>query len=337
MDPDDDDPPPGFFDHNEDTDDENGHEDDNHPIRRMLQDTFRSVPILNSFYGMGYSARNFVARYQVHSMAMLPGEERQSLETGGKIILPPSALRALTERTLISPMMFKITNISAGKSTHAGVLEFIAASGKCHLPSWMMGNIGSDEGDTVKVEKVTLPIATFSKFQPLSVDFLDVTNAKAMLENALRNFACLTTGDIISITYNNKVYQLLVLETQPGPAVNIIECDMNVDFVAPVGYESPQASQSAVSNSQESDALTSGFIAFGGVGQRLDGKPETDPGNQAENVNLRTRGQPDYSYDVGNLTFLRYKNKNPNSESSPAPTFQTFGGVGRTLKEKRSN
>lgn len=75
------------------------------------------------------------------------------------------------------------------------------------------------------------------------------------LENALRNFACLTTGDVIAINYNEKVkhfiqiglivkalfwviltgvvgffqiYELRVMETKPDKAVSIIECDMNV-------------------------------------------------------------------------------------------------------------
>lgn len=85
-----------------------------------------------------------------------------------------------------------------------------------------------EEGATVRVETATLPVATYSKFEPQSVEFLDITNPKAMLENALRSFACLTTGDMIAIKYNDKSYELRVLETKPGNAVSIIECDMDV-------------------------------------------------------------------------------------------------------------
>lgn len=92
----------------------------------------------------------------------------------------------------------------------------------------MMHNLLLEEGDSLQIESVSLPVATFSRFQPQSADFLDITNAKAVLENGLRNFACLTTGDIIAIMYNQKVYELCVLETKPGNAVSIIECDMNV-------------------------------------------------------------------------------------------------------------
>lgn len=92
----------------------------------------------------------------------------------------------------------------------------------------MMRNLMIDEGDVLTVESATLPVASYSKFEPQSPDFLDITNPKAMLENALRSFACLTSGDVIAIRYNNKLYELRVLETRPGPAVSIIECDMDV-------------------------------------------------------------------------------------------------------------
>ena len=44
----------------------------------------------------------------------------------------------------------------------------------------MMKNICIQEGDLVWVENVTLPLATFAKFQPQTVDFLDITDPKAV-------------------------------------------------------------------------------------------------------------------------------------------------------------
>ena len=63
-----------------------------------------------------------------------------------------------------------------------------------------------------------MPVATFSKFQPLSKDFLDLSNPKAVLEMRLRHFACLSKGDIIAINYNKKIYELNVLETKVRPS-----------------------------------------------------------------------------------------------------------------------
>jgi ubiquitin fusion degradation protein 1 len=44
----------------------------------------------------------------------------------------------------------------------------------------MMKNLLLSEGDIVQVEYINLPIARFSKFQPQSVDFLEITNPKAV-------------------------------------------------------------------------------------------------------------------------------------------------------------
>ena len=83
-----------------------------------------------------------------------------------------------------------------------------------YLPFWMMRNLMMNEGDMIGIESVSLPVATFSKFQPSSPEFLDISNPKAVLENTLRNFACLTTGDVIAIKYNDKTFELTVLETK---------------------------------------------------------------------------------------------------------------------------
>ena len=77
-------------------------------------------------------------------------------------------------------------------------------------------------GGLLQVESASLPVATFAKFQPHSPEFLEMTNPKAVLEARLRNFACLSKGDVIAIMYNNKIYELSVLETKPSDAVSVI-------------------------------------------------------------------------------------------------------------------
>ena len=39
---------------------------------------------------------------------------------------------------------------------------------------------------------------------------------QAVLERVLRQFACLTKGDTISINYNDREYEIFVLETEPA-------------------------------------------------------------------------------------------------------------------------
>jgi len=176
----------------------------------------------------------------------------------------------------------------------------------------MMKNLLLDEGEMVQIESVSLEVATFSKFQPQSTDFLDISNPKAVLENCLRNFACLTTGDVIAIKYNQKVYEMCVLETKPGNAVSIIECDMNVEFAAPVGYEEPTQIKKPAAEDMMIDPADlmpepTGFFAFKGLGNRLDGKKKKDNSDDQSNQYKAAyqRGIPDYDYNIGTIQFIR--------------------------------
>ena len=79
--------------------------------------------------------------------------------------MPPSALDQLSQLNISYPMLFKLTNNTTQRVTHAGVLEFVAEEGKVYMPYWMMQNLLLQEGDLVRVETATLPRATFTKFQ----------------------------------------------------------------------------------------------------------------------------------------------------------------------------
>lgn len=284
---------------------------------------------------------------------MLPGNERSDVEKGGKIIMPPSALDTLTRLNVEYPMLFKLTNKKKTRTSHAGVLEFVADEGKCYLPYWMMDNLLLEEGDILNIESVSLPVATFSKFQPHNTDFLDITNPKAVLENALRNFACLTKGDVIAIKYNKKVYELCVLETRPGNAVTIIECDMNVEFEAPVGYKehsvhkpTSQPGGQATGSNEPADGgtvLEEVVETFKGSGVRLDGKKKKE--SQMETPVLKKvlpRGVPDYDYQFGLLRFDRSikpicdrVQDDAESTGEAGSDADSFHGTGFSMKKTR--
>lgn len=161
-----------------------------------------------------------------------------------------------------------------------------------------------DEGSLIKVKNVSLPKATFVKFRAQSVDFLEVSNPRALLEVALRKYTCLTLGDTICIPYDkNKKFYLDVMEVQPNGAASIIETDCNVDFDEPLGYKDSKYAQyeknkegSTGNNSvdssvngkaekkvidrplqkativSEEDSNTNKFQAFSGAAKRIDGK-----------------------------------------------------------------
>ena len=85
----------------------------------------------------GATPRRFDEYYRCYPVAMLPGPERENVNHGGKVIMPPSALDKLTRLHITYPMLFELHNGAKERMTHAGVLEFIAEEGKIYLPFWV--------------------------------------------------------------------------------------------------------------------------------------------------------------------------------------------------------
>jgi ubiquitin fusion degradation protein 1 len=235
--------------------------------------------------GRAGPTQRFDEYYRCYPVAMLPGPERENVNHGGKVIMPPSALDKLTRLHITYPMLFELMNGAKETMTHAGVLEFIAEEGKIYLPYWvcphklfviicwyqltslliyqMLQTLALEPGDLLQIKSTDLPSGTFTKLQAQSPTFLEISDPKAVLENAFRNFACLTKGDIFTFAYNDSVYEMAVLETKPDIAMNgaigILETDLEVDFAAPVGYEEPKR----VSGTSTPSSMRGGIPAGG--------------------------------------------------------------------------
>lgn len=230
-------------------------------------------------YGVGYPTGPFEQNYRCYPMSFI---DKPQLENGDKVIMPPSALDRLASLRIDYPMLFELHNPATSRTSHCGVLEFIAEEGMIYMPYWMMENMLLSEGDIVRVKSATLPKGSYVKLQPHTKDFLDISNPKAVLETTLRNFSCLTVGDNIMVAYNNKKYYIDIIEAKPSAAISIIETDCEVDFAPPLDYKEPEPVQRAAESGnattsqasqdpQEPEAAK--FNAFTGVGRRLDGKP----------------------------------------------------------------
>jgi ubiquitin fusion degradation protein 1 len=79
-----------------------------------------------------------------------------------------------------------------------------------HPAPQMMANLLLTEGQPVSFANVSLPKGTYVKLQPVTSDFLDISNPKAVLERTLRSYSCLTVGDCFVVHYNNKDYEIEV-------------------------------------------------------------------------------------------------------------------------------
>lgn len=267
----------------------------------------------------GGAPRRFDEYFRCYPVIMLPGPEREDANHGGKVFLPPSALDKLTRLHITYPMLFELINgAKEGKQTHAGVLEFIAEEGKIYLPYWLMRTLEVEPGDLLQVKSTDLPLGTFIKLQPQSPSFLEISDPKAVLENAFRNFSCLTTGDIFTFAYNDSVYSIAVLETKPeGPkkAICTLETDLSVDFAPPVGYEEPKRTSG-----------TSTPRSLGGTGGVMAGKGGTlhAHGSMAQAINYAAIAPSSTSPAAGakavSSNFLTSGHKLSSKKWSKAPT-----------------
>jgi len=277
--------------------------------------------------------------YKCFPCSFMPGNSvREDVNTGGKIIMPPSALDAVTRLNIPYPLLFQLYNPVSKRMTHCGVLEFVAEEGRIYIPYWMFRNLCLQEGQRVTVKSGNLPKGTFVKFQPQAPEFIEIHNPKAVLERVLRKFACLTKGDTISINYNNHDYEMCVLECLPADAISIIECDLNVDFAPPVGYKEPQTQRPEdVEEVAPTVVESEAFTAFGGAGRSLGKKKKARNGvsesTDAPPTNVIVAG-PDLDFKIGKIVFVRAIPVH-GAGAGGEENFEAFTGSGHTIKQKR--
>ncbi|KVI09859.1 ubiquitin fusion degradation protein 1 homolog [Cynara cardunculus var. scolymus] len=217
---------------------------------------------------------------------------KHHLDSGNMIIMPPSALNHLASLPVSYPMHFRLQNTITGHHSHSGVLEFTAQEGFVLLPTSMMNNMQLESGDLVNIKNATLPKGTYIKIQPHATKFITLSDHKSLLEKAFRDFACLTTGDVVVINHGEEKYVVNILETKPSPAISLFDTDCEVEFAPPLDYKQPEKkpvadfkgkrtsdeNKSTPGSRDDVDIMMKEYKPFSGIGRRLDGMqvPETD-------------------------------------------------------------
>ncbi|KHJ48594.1 hypothetical protein D918_00896 [Trichuris suis] len=312
-----------------------------------------------------HSAPPFNTEFRCYSVALCSGmhskDRFQDINFGGKILLPQSALDWLTKLNVSYPMMFKITNLdpsAKNRFTHCGVLEFHQVEGLCYLPHWLMNNLLLCEGGLANIQLVKLPIGTYVKLKPQNCLLSRLSDPSAVLELKLRNFSCLTKGDMFAIEYDGSVLEFFVQELQPADAVCIIDCDLSVEFDAPFvesedcsNNKKSEAAQSNEESAEVDEAALDLLSKFPGVGKRVDGKPVPEQNGDAPACSTSTErwanivrvgdGQqakrypcdeypgyyiPDLNYDENTLTFYPpswFKEGEMDARGRPLKTIET--------------
>lgn len=175
-----------------------------------------------------------------------------------------------------------------------------------------MNTLSLEPGDLLQIKSTDLPPGKLIKLQPQSPAFLDISDPRAVLENAFRNFSCLTKNDVFQFHYNDETYDIKVLEIKPDTeqhAIVTMETDLEVDFATPVGYKPPE---------RTSGASTPGSV-MRGKGGTLSGQ-----GSMAQSINYAAIAPEGTSAADGakvvSSHFLGTGNKLKPGKSSKVPT-----------------
>jgi ubiquitin fusion degradation protein 1 len=162
----------------------------------------------------------------------------------------------------------------------------------------MMNRLGINVGDIIQVKSTDLPPGNLIKLKPQSTAFLDISDPRAVLENAFRGFSCLTKGDIFQFSYNDSTYDMLVEAVQPETekmGIVTMETDLKVEFSAPVGYVEPER-QSGTSTPASISKKGGALHAQGTMAQSINyssiapGSTEAAAGARAMSSNFLTSG-----------------------------------------------
>lgn len=157
---------------------------------------------------------------------------------GGKCILPQSILEELVTSQIHLPYAFEVSHTDGVYRTNCGVLEFTGEEGVVIVPEWMYQQLDLYNVSIVTFSFKKLPQGTYVKLLPHSSDFLEVEHPKAELEKNLRDYQVLTLGDEIICEFEEiGRIRFTVAKIQPeGDGIYIVDTDLSVEFLEPVGY-----------------------------------------------------------------------------------------------------
>ncbi|XP_047943241.1 ubiquitin recognition factor in ER-associated degradation protein 1-like [Salvia hispanica] len=200
----------------------------------------------------GWESTSFEPSLLEEVLTCLPFDRYRNpeLESGNKVVLPPSCLSRLKDMGVRFPWLFKIESFKSEKISHCGMLEFCADEGSVYVPRWMMENLGIREGEDVILRDAWAMTGTRMKLQP---------HEGALLE-----------GDTIGVRCGEREREFLVdvLDVGPGgDVISLCDTDCAVEFATPLDYLNKEREKEKKEKEKEGGV----FRAFSGVARRLDG------------------------------------------------------------------
>eukprot|EP01084_Bolivina_argentea_P096694 173828_1 len=129
---------------------------------------------------MSFSQKSFRQKYRVFSAAFWQNNGSTfDLEKSDKIVLPPSALKALGECNASFPVLLKteiidsFTNKALPSNMFSYVIDYSAPEGLIYMSSWMIEKLKLDQSGQSVLE-LSLPTTNNLKYQCPTADFLQL-------------------------------------------------------------------------------------------------------------------------------------------------------------------
>lgn len=133
------------------------------------------------------------------------------------------------------------------KKTFAGVSTFDAEEGSVLVPSWMMENLGIEDGALVTVRMVSLPKGDLVTLKPHDPEaFLALDQPKEALESVLRSYYALQTKDTLVVPFDGALQHFTVVHTSPAPTIDIKDTDLRLEIQMPSDFDADKFEQSLV-------------------------------------------------------------------------------------------
>lgn len=173
--------------------------------------------------------------------------DQTRLEQSDKIALPFELAdriygRAAHGQEVDFPLMFEVKT-RLGRKSHCAIFDFVSGlpSGHCLLPQWVMDDLFIEERDPVRIRGVKLPLCTFVKIQPHTLEFYDAVqeaggDVQALLLASIKRFSALTVETAIPIDINGRAFSVQILDLKPAGAVRVIDTDVTREFEFPVEF-----------------------------------------------------------------------------------------------------
>lgn len=190
--------------------------------------------------------------------------QAKGLEYSNKILVSSSVLPDLDLSA--GPTIFKFINND--KVVFTAMHEYVDNPGLCFLPHRLLGCLGMTDGDAVTVTQAKdIPTGEFLKIKPFETAFTELADPRGILEKIIStNYPVLSQGEIIVIKYLDQEYHIEIVECEPGPVIQSLNCDINLEFDTPYDHVEKQVEEivDEVAISDEPRDLR-----FPGIGRRL--------------------------------------------------------------------